>query len=121
MRRFITYILCFAALLTGCALNRATVQPVCRHIAIYNALSYSDLTGSPVRIAIGHSAISDNLHAQAQALVDGEWRWLEKAPAGVDVGERDEFWPKEYVKVQDLVDLLGITNPDSSDLGVIGS
>ena len=120
MRRFITYILCLTALLTGCAFNRATVQPVCRHIAIHHAMSYSDLTGSPVRIALGHSTLSNNLHAQAQAFVGGEWRWLDQGPAGVEVGTQDEFLPKEYVKVQDLVDLLSITNPDPNHLGIVG-
>ncbi len=107
-----------AGLLIGCA---TSVQPVCRHDAIYQAMTFSDLTGCPVRIAIGYSTRSNKVHAQAQALLDGEWIWLRQtAPVSVEAGSQESFEPKTYVTVKGLVNRLKIADPKRQDLGVMG-
>jgi hypothetical protein len=60
-------VLAFLLSLQACA---TAVQPLCTHRALYQAMSYSDMTGSPVSIAIG----SWDLGAYAQAQrPDGKW------------------------------------------------
>ena len=107
-----------ASLLLGCA---TSVQPVCRHDAIYQAMTFSDLTGCPVRIAIGYTTRSNKVHAQAQAFLDGKWTWLRQtAPVSVEAGSQDSFEPKTYVTVKGLVNRLKIADPKRQDLGVMG-
>ncbi len=107
-----------ASLLLGCA---TSVQPVCRHDAIYQAMTFSDLTGCPVRIAIGYTTRSNKVHAQAQAFLDGEWIWLRQtAPVSVEAGSQDSFEPKTHVTVKGLVNRLKIADPKRGDLGVMG-
>lgn len=105
-------------LLQGCA---TSVQPVCRHDAIYQAMTFSDLTGCPVRIAIGYSTRLNKVHAQAQAFLDGKWTWLRQtAPVSIEAGSQESFEPKTYVTVKGLVNRLKIADPKRQDLGVMG-
>ncbi len=107
-----------ASLLLGCA---TSVQPVCRHDAIYQAMTFSDLTGCPVRIAVGYSTRLNKVHAQAQAFLGGKWTWLRQtAPVSVEAGSQDSFEPKTYITVKGLVNRLKITDPERKDLGVMG-
>jgi len=91
--------------LQACA---TTVEPVCSHKAVYQAISFHDLTGAPVRIAVGPSNEGD--HAQAQALVDGKWVWLEGSDFAVSTGyiDRVRGWePERYVSVEDFLRYFG--------------
>jgi hypothetical protein len=91
--------------LQACA---TTVEPVCRHKAVYQAISFHDITGDPVRIAVGPSDIG--AHAQAQALVDGKWEWLEQGEFGVGPGYKDTvpgFEPNRYDSVEEFLRYFG--------------
>jgi hypothetical protein len=91
--------------LQACA---TTVEPVCSHKAIYQAISFQDLTGAPVRIAVGPSNKGD--HAQAQAKVDGKWEWLEGNDFSVSTGYMDRVrgWkPERYVSVEEFLKYFG--------------
>jgi hypothetical protein len=95
-----------AASLQACA---TAVQPKCRHRALYQAISYKDLVGWPVRIAIGPSDVG--MHAQAQAQrPDGTWEWLEQGEFGVGTGYKDMvpgFEPNQYVTVGEFLEWMG--------------
>jgi len=101
-----------AALILLCVWLQAcatTVEPVCRHKAVYQAISLHDLTGNPVRIAVGPSDIGT--HAQAQAKVDGKWVWLEQGDEfGVSTGYKDTvpgFEPNQYDSVEEFLRYFG--------------
>ncbi|MBW1742835.1 MAG: hypothetical protein JRJ47_05315 [Deltaproteobacteria bacterium] len=91
--------------LQACA---TTVDPLCSHKALYQAITFNDLTGAPVRIAVGPSHRGD--HAQAQAQVDGKWEWLEGDDFGVVTGYMDRvrgFEPNQYVSVESFLNYMG--------------
>ncbi|MBW1744361.1 MAG: hypothetical protein JRJ47_13180 [Deltaproteobacteria bacterium] len=91
--------------LQACA---TAVEPSCRHMALYQAITFRDLTGAPVRIAIGPS--DKGLHAQAQAKVNSEWEWLEQGKFGVGTGYKDMvpgFEPDRYSSVEDFLKYFG--------------
>lgn len=91
--------------LQACA---TAVKPVCSHKAVYQAISFQDLTNYPVRIAIGPSNEGD--HAQAQALIDGKWQWLEGDDFSVSTGYMDRVrgWkPDRYVSVEAFLTYFG--------------
>jgi len=74
IRKFLLALLVFIALfLTSCTYRVAT--PLCRHRAIYCAMVARDLWKVPVRIAYGWTELGQP-HAQAQAFIDGKWRWI---------------------------------------------
>ena len=62
-------LLCLYLLLSGCT-AKYVATPVCRHQAVYAAVTFGDIKQVPTRIAVGPT------HAQAQAYVDNEWQWL---------------------------------------------
>jgi hypothetical protein len=109
MRKFVCLAIVAVLLpvwLQACA--TATVEPSCRHLALYQAITFRDLTGAPVRIAIGPS--DEGLHAQAQAKVEGEWEWLEQGRFGVGTGHKDMvpgFEPNRYSSVEDFLKYFG--------------
>lgn len=78
------------------------VNGVCRHNAMYNALVLGDVAHKKVRIAWGPTSFKGINHAQAQAFVDGEWRWLCFDGAEPDFCNQDNFeiikyyTPKEF-------------------------
>ena len=83
-------------------------------------MTFSDLTGCPVRIAIGYSTRLNKVHAQAQAFLDGKWTWLRQtAPVSIEAGSQESFEPKTYVTVKGLVNRLKIADPKREDLGVM--
>lgn len=94
-----------AVWLQACA---TAVEPRCRHMALYQAITFHDLTGAPVRIAIGPS--NEGLHAQAQAKVNSKWEWLEQGRFGVSTGQKDMvpgFEPNRYASVEDFLKYFG--------------
>ena len=100
-----------AALILLCLCLQAcatTVEPACSHKAVYQAISFHDLTGAPVRIAVGPSNKGD--HAQAQARIDGTWEWLEGDDLSVSTGYKDKVWgwkPDRYVSVEAFLTYFG--------------
>ena len=100
-----------AALILLCLCLQAcatTVEPACSHKAVYQAISFHDLTGHPVRIAVGRSNKGD--HAQAQARIDGTWEWLEGDDLSVSTGYKDKVWgwkPQRYVSVEEFLRYFG--------------
>jgi hypothetical protein len=116
-------VLAFLALsLQACS---TTVEPLCAHRALYQAMSYSGLTGSPVRIAIGPSDLGTHAQAQAQR-PDGEWEWLEQGDFGVGTGYKDRvpgFEVDHYVTIEGLLEILGYIVikriPMKSDTGIL--
>jgi len=103
------FLVCIVIILwpiSGCS---TIVHPRCRHNAIYQAITFSDLTGCPVRIAVGPTPIPGIAHAQAQAFVDGEWKWLTQGPNGIGTGFKYPFFTvKEYVSVEEALHWLHV-------------
>jgi hypothetical protein len=101
-----TALVVLAVWLQACATT--SVEPNCRHMALYQAITFHDLTGAPVRIAIGPS--DEGLHAQAQAKVNGKWEWLEQGGFGVGTGRKDMlagFEANRYSSVEDFLKYFG--------------
>ena len=83
----------------GCA---HSIYPKCRHNAVLQALVFGE--EYPTRIAYGPSSSgSGKNHAQAQAYIDGKWRWLKNLQTVVEVGSKDNFKPKNYIGVQEAL------------------
>ena len=83
-----------------------TYVPVCRHDAVYHAITFSDIGGHDVRIAIGPSREYGVNHAQAQALIDGKWEYLEYGFDGrIQTGRQDSFYPEKYISVKQFMRL----------------
>jgi hypothetical protein len=77
-----------------------TYQPMCRHQALLAATTLRDL-GIPVRIAVGPTGRKGVYHAQAQALLNGEWVWL-RAWGTVETGEQEtNFTPERTVTIEE--------------------
>lgn len=89
-RYLIASLLCFAfAGLMGCAFFQANPiqRPVCWQTAILAATAADP--HYETRIALWETP-SGEKHAQAQALIDGEWRWLRVSPwTVVEVGDQE--------------------------------
>jgi hypothetical protein len=72
-------------------------------------MSFNEVTGWPVRIAVGRSHLGTHLQAQGQR-PDGKWEWLEQGDFGVGVGYKDrvrDFEAKQYITVEQLLQELG--------------
>jgi hypothetical protein len=90
-------------------------------MALYQAITFHDLTGAPVRIAIGPS--DTGLHAQAQAKVDNKWEWLEQGGFGVGTGHKDMvpgFEPNRYSSVEDFLKYFGYRVTGSTEVAEKG-
>lgn len=84
-------------ILSGCG---HTMYPVCRHKAMLAAIVAAE-SGHHVRIASGITK-SGGHHAQAEALIDGEWQWLCVGRMwDVYTCEQDHFTPLERWTVND--------------------
>lgn len=110
--------------LQACA---TAVEPLSSHRALYQAISFNELTGWPVRIAIGPSDLGMHVQAQAQQ-PDGTWEWLEQGDFGVGIGYRDRvagFEPNKYISVEQLLQRLGYTvtsrSPIKADTEIVTS
>ena len=88
-------ILIIILLLFGCSIN----QPVCRHYALYNASVVGEKY--PVRIAMGWK--NGNYHAQAQALINGEWEFIKDMVFGIAISTADpDFMVTEYLSLHEF-------------------
>lgn len=115
----LSLIIIFSWLTLWACVHTQTVEPVCRHHALYAAVSWGDLRDEPVKVALGPTSRkipgSDEVfwHAQAQARVDGKWEWLE---VGYDntvyVGDRDNFQPTKYMSALEFSMWLIRGNPN---------
>ncbi len=95
---------------TGCAGLKPNEmhRPVCRHNSVMAAMVFGEKY--PVRIAVGPainrdgSFIEGKYHAQAIALIDNEWEWLEVNSGYVVVSERD-WWFKieKFVTIEEAM------------------
>jgi len=61
--------------------------------------------GYQTRIAVMKTDNPRILHAQAQALINGEWRWLSSDRAMVYVGEKE--LPTEVIEYRSLYNIIG--------------
>ncbi|MCP4348796.1 MAG: hypothetical protein GY795_25235 [Desulfobacterales bacterium] len=88
--------------------------PACRHNAVYQAVTFGDQSGSPVRIAVGRSTVDKYIrHAQAQAYVNGRWEYLKMYDSSIGVGSKEPFKPVSYYTVTDFTRIhLKIVNPN---------
>ena len=81
---------------------------VCRHKAVLAALVFAN--EYPVRIAWGPVNEESGYHAQAQAYIKGEWRWLRVFAYGseiqVEIGEQDNwFTATRTLTLKEFLDL----------------
>ena len=94
-------------------------MPKCRHIAVYEAITFGDQSDCPVRIAVGKSTIeTEKWHSQAQAFVGGKWEYLEIYDnTYIGVGVRESFDPEAYYSVDDFRrSFIDIKNSGDSNL-----
>ena len=87
-------------------------KPMCVENSVFAALTYRMEKKLPVRIVISRFTEKPGRdHAQAQAMINGEWRWLHVTPYST-VSEWDEeaFGPdygiKEHYKFLTLKELM---------------
>ena len=104
MRKKLVFFLLLFLLLPSCITVEQGVVPLCRHRAIYCAITYADLKNVPVRIAYGkaynESGKFIGYHCQAQAYIDGKWRWLDLVGNVVAVTNKNAWFEVEgYVSV----------------------
>ena len=71
-------------------------KPVCRHDAVYAALTVGE--EYPTRIVVGVNSSSGIRHAQAQAFIRDQWRWLAVSNGYIVIEEsmRPDFVPDGY-------------------------
>ena len=88
------------------------VKPMCVENSVFAALTYRMEKKLPVRIVISRFSLKPFTdHAQAQAQINGEWRWLHVTPYST-VSEWDEeaFGPdygtKEHYKFLTLKEIM---------------
>jgi hypothetical protein len=90
--------------LTGCA---TSIPPKCRHYAIFNALVASEKY--PVRIILGNTRHDEKIwHAQAEALIDNEWKPLRCAPVEVVTSRADNFVPQNILTLREALERIVI-------------
>jgi len=92
--KFLWIIILSAILLSSCEIGGESREAVCRHKAVMAALVYSEYY--PVRIVRGPSD-NGEYHVQAQAYIDGKWRFLAISPVQITVSteEQDDFYTPE--------------------------
>lgn len=90
-------------LVTSCAI---APKPVCRHWALLAAITYQDLTGAQVRIGGGVSGPKASVgHAQAEALVDGEWVPIAYFYGKIRTVEKDDYHVFRYYTVNEFKEI----------------
>jgi hypothetical protein len=90
-------------MLYGCTSHPVTVTPKCRHLALFGAITWANMTGDMTTIAIGPTAKSE-WHAQA-AVIDRDYvirRWLVWNGKSWEVGKRENFTPFEFLDVREF-------------------
>ena len=88
--------------LVGCATFERTYLGNCVSESLFRA-HVMEKNGYPTRIAVMETDNPRVLHAQAQALIDGEWRWLKSDRAFVYAGD-----PEFVATVIEYRDLNGL-------------
>lgn len=93
-------------------------QAVCRHNAIYAAITWSDMTGQPVGIAVGYWHDMTARHAQAFTISSaGKIQWLKVYGDDVRIGEKDNFRPYKLMTVGDFIKQhVKVVNPTQEEL-----
>lgn len=92
------------ACLVGCAAFERTYQGNCVSESLFRA-HVMEKNGYATRIAVMETDNPRVLHAQAQALINGEWRWLKSDPAYVYPGDQEiETAIIEYRDINGLID-----------------
>lgn len=82
-------------------------SPNCGSMSIYQA-HVMTIRGHETRIAITPTETPGIYHAQAQALVNGKWEWLESDYAQVWIGEKESGFPvAEYKTLRAAVETYG--------------
>lgn len=96
--------------LSGCATFNDIYMGNCVSQSLFRA-HVMEKNGYQTRIAVMKTDNPKILHAQAQALIDGQWRWLDSDPAHVYVGEQDlETEIIEYRDMTGMIDQRRVTN-----------
>ena len=98
-------LLCFG--LSACAVHEW--RPLCRHTALYCASIAGDMykeESYPVRIALG--TYEGSRHAQAQAFIEGSWRFLAIRKGIVVTVELPGFEPDLYVSYYEYSRALAV-------------
>lgn len=98
--RLIIFVVLFVGVwIVGCSqVSFESWKPVCRHQAVYAALTVGE--EYPTRILSGVNTKSGIRHAQAQAYIRDEWRWLAVINGYIVVEEsmRPDFVPDHTYK-----------------------
>ncbi len=104
--RKIWLLVAIVMLLAGCAYQKW--DGACRHEASYSALVAGEWY--PVRLAYGKMIPTGTAwngerqgHIQAQAKIDGEWKWLCVIKGRVWVCSQDQFTVEGYIAGKELV------------------
>ena len=88
---------------TEASLEQFKGQPWCRHNALFAAIIYGEYY--PVRFQIGPIRCGGT-HVQAQAYIDGEWKWLRlnRMNWPVVADEHDSFFtPERKMTIDDFI------------------
>lgn len=89
--------------LMGCSSFERVYKGNCVSHSIFQA-HVMEKNGYATRIVVMKTDDPLIYHAQAQAMMDGEWRWLDSDPAHVFAGERDmDTEIIEYMELDSMV------------------
>ena len=102
--KYLWVLLVFSLILVSC-LSGESREAVCRHKAVIAALIYGE--HYPVRIVYGPTD-NQEYHCQAQALIDGNWEFLDITPSQVFVstGKQDNFTIIAQYGVKKFLDIF---------------
>jgi hypothetical protein len=101
-----------ACLLVSCA--SVEVKPRCWQNAYYQAVVVETELNLPTRIVVARNRATEGGHAQAQAYVDGKWRWLSLShrPTIVIENRKDRAWnkinkPAQFYTKEQVINMWG--------------
>ncbi len=81
-------------------------KPICRHWAMFAAITYHDLTGAQVRIGGGVSGPrADVGHAQAEALIEGKWVPVDYFYGKIRIVEKDDYHVFRYYTIEEFKEI----------------
>ena len=87
-------------LFLGCS---TVPEPVCRHWALFSAITYQDLVGVDVRIGGGVSGTKADVgHSQAEALIDGKWVPIAYFYGKIRIVEKDDYHVFRYYTIDEF-------------------
>ena len=82
-------------------------SPVCRHFAVFHAITYSDLHQVRVRIGVGYTATGVErgiAHSQAEAFIDGTWKPIGYVFGSIIPVPKDPYFVFQYYTVEEFMD-----------------